>query len=71
MPKLIQGEKKWILDERLKLIFQCWDQGYTDADIARIFFNINRSTITRMKRTFFVDYKKYIITKYGKDKVSR
>lgn len=49
MPKLIEGEKKWILEKRLKMLFKFFDDGMTDADIARICFNVNRSTITRIR----------------------
>ncbi len=49
MAKEIKGEKEYILQIRLKIIFDLIEKGYSDADIARIMFNVHRSTITNIK----------------------
>lgn len=53
MPKLIEGEKRWILEKRLEILGNLFDMEYTDADIARMFFNVNRSTITRIRAAYW------------------
>lgn len=62
MPKLQEGEKKWILEERLDTIFRLMDKGYNDAQIARIMFNIDRSAITRIKNTHFAAFKAWVLS---------
>lgn len=60
MPKLIEGEKKWILEKRLAMLFRLFDEDLNDAEIARICFNVNRSTITRIRAEH---WKKHLTSK--------
>ena len=50
MPKLIKGEKIKILEVRQIIINGLREKGWSDADIARVFFNVHRSTITGVPR---------------------
>lgn len=49
MAKEIKGEKMYVLEERLKIISDLFSKDYSDADIARIMFNVHRSTITNIR----------------------
>ena len=52
MAKAIEGEKNYILAKRLKIIENLFNEDFSDADIARIMFNVHRSTITNIRKRF-------------------
>lgn len=51
MAKEIEGEKGLILIRREGVIKALVEEGWADADIARIMFNVDRSTITRIHQS--------------------
>jgi len=55
----IEGEKRFLLEERKKLIFGLLYKGFNQADIARI-FNFNRSNVTVMMKMFHKEYQEFV-----------
>ena len=49
MAKEKKGEKQYILEERFSILKSLFEKNYSDADIARIMFNVHRSTITNIR----------------------
>lgn len=50
MPKTVEIEKEYVLEERAKVIELLKNKGYNEADIGRILFNVHRSSINRVAR---------------------
>ena len=61
MENEITLDKKWILSERQRIIFELFDKGYRDADIARILFGTERSNICRFRQENTDAFKKWVL----------
>lgn len=50
MAKILSNEKKYITEERDRILVDLFSHDYSDADIARIMFNVHRSNITMARK---------------------
>lgn len=50
MNRILSKEKKYIAEERDRILLDLFSHDYSDADIARIVFNVHRSNITMARK---------------------
>ena len=50
MNRILSKEKKYLALERDRILLELFSQDFSDADIARIMFNVHRSNITMARK---------------------